>query len=336
MSDVTIFIKKTEKFIVNFDNRIHTYSYSSNLEDDLIDIIEELNMRKDNKIYLILDLNFFYINDISTNGYYINTNNYLHINDEDFEIIDKVLNEYKLNIYKIIPFTEIIRNNKKYENKVIVFEYLNSYIYFKYKDKENEILLKKEIEDYDIFLYGFEDYWNIILEIKVNNIKNVINFKNSLIRKLEYIFIAITLLVFISSASIYYFLNKNYFNTNKMKNENEILIGKIENIEEEIENAFLIDDEEKTEKLEEKSIKMSKKKIYEDIDFLINISEYINSYQLIEYQDNFWNVKLNIKNILSLEKIQDEIKKRYLFLELLDIFDKNGNIICILKYGNSL
>lgn len=303
--EIILFITKNNIYIFN-EKEENVYGFE-NLELELSDILDGLELDKNYKIYIFLDL--YYFNEYKRK---------FILNEEIKNIVEDILKNFKFYIY-LMNYVDILIE-KNYGKSIMIIEEDRSYDFLFQKNKyEFQIIdFKREdcekdqiYDDYVIYLSENEifdcikEYRNLS-KLKKIYIKSLFNEKY-----LIYFAIIFSLLTYYFSS---YFFNVNEIILKKgMLNEDIISIeNKLEDKKSEVKSVGLID--------------IYKKPIYLDIDFYINMTKYGIKYTDISYKDKKWYLKGVAENLKILDNFNVEIKKLNKNIEILSLTDNEDGI----------
>lgn len=303
--EIILFITKNNIYIFN-EKEENVYSFE-NLELELSDILDGLELDKNYKIYIFLDL--YYFNEYKRK---------FILNEEIKNIVEDILKNFKFCIY-LMNYVDILIE-KNYGKSIMIIEEDRSYDFLFQKNKyEFQIIdFKREdcekdqiYDDYVIYLSENEifdcikEYRNLS-KLKKIYIKSLFNEKY-----LIYFAIIFSLLTYYFSS---YFFNVNEIILKKgMLNEDIISIeNKLEDKKSEVKSVGVID--------------IYKKPIYLDIDFYINMTKYGIKYTDISYKDKKWYLKGVAENLKILDNFNIEIKKLNKNIEILSLTDNEYGI----------
>ena len=303
--EIILFITKNNIYIFN-EKEENVYSFE-NLELELSDILDGLELDKNYKIYIFLDL--YYFNEYKRK---------FILNEEIKNIVEDILKNFKFCIY-LMNYVDILIE-KNYGKSIMIIEEDRSYDFLFQKNKyEFQIIdFKREdcekdqiYDDYVIYLSENEifdcikEYRNLS-KLKKIYIKSLFNEKY-----LIYFAIIFSLLTYYFSS---YFFNVNEIILKKgMLNEDIISIeNKLEDKKSEVKSVGVID--------------IYKKPIYLDIDFYINMTKYGIKYTDISYKDKKWYLKGVAENLKILDNFNVEIKKLNKNIEILSLTDNEDGI----------
>lgn len=303
--EIILFITKNNIYIFN-EKEENVYSFE-NLELELSDILDGLELDKNYKIYIFLDL--YYFNEYKRK---------FILNEEIKNIVEDILKNFKFCIY-LMNYVDILIE-KNYGKSIMIIEEDRSYDFLFQKNKyEFQIIdFKREdcekdqiYDDYVIYLSEnkifdcIKEYRNLS-KLKKIYIKSLFNEKY-----LIYFAIIFSLLT--------YYLSSYFFNVNEIILKKGILNEDISSIENKLEDK----------KSEVKSIgviDIYKKPIYLDIDFYINMTKYGIKYTDISYKDKKWYLKGVAENLKILDNFNIEIKKLNKNIEILSLTDNEYGI----------
>ena len=303
--EIILFITKNNIYIFN-EKEENVYSFE-NLELELSDILDGLELDKNYKIYIFLDL--YYFNEYKRK---------FILNEEIKNIVEDILKNFKFCIY-LMNYVDILIE-KNYGKSIMIIEEDRSYDFLFQKNKyEFQIIdFKREdcekdqiYDDYVIYLSEnkifdcIKEYRNLS-KLKKIYIKSLFNEKY-----LIYFAIIFSLLTYYFSS---YFFNFNEIILKKgMLNEDIISIeNKLEDKKSEVKSIGVID--------------IYKKPIYLDIDFYINMTKYGIKYTDISYKDKKWYLKGVAENLKILDNFNIEIKKLNKNIEILSLTDNEYGI----------
>ena len=303
--EIILFITKNNIYIFN-EKEENVYGFE-NLELELSDILDGLELDKNYKIYIFLDL--YYFNEYKRK---------FILNEEIKNIVEDILKNFKFCIY-LMNYVDILIE-KNYGKSIMIIEEDRSYDFLFQKNKyEFQIIdFKREdcekdqiYDDYVIYLSENEifdcikEYRNLS-KLKKIYIKSLFNEKY-----LIYFAIIFSLLTYYFSS---YFFNVNEIILKKgMLNEDIISIeNKLEDKKSEVKSIGVID--------------IYKKPIYLDIDFYINMTKYGIKYTDISYKDKKWYLKGVAENFKILDNFNVEIKKLNKNIEILSLTDNEDGI----------
>ena len=303
--EIILFITKNNIYIFN-EKEENVYSFE-NLELELSDILDGLELDKNYKIYIFLDL--YYFNEYKRK---------FILNEEIKNIVEDILKNFKFCIY-LMNYVDILIE-KNYGKSIMIIEEDRSYDFLFQKNKyEFQIIdFKREdcekdqiYDDYVIYLSEnkifdcIKEYRNLS-KLKKIYIKSLFNEKY-----LIYFAIIFSLLTYYFSS---YFFNVNEIILKKgMLNEDIISIeNKLEDKKSEVKSIGVID--------------IYKKPIYLDIDFYINMTKYGIKYTDISYKDKKWYLKGVAENLKILDNFNIEIKKLNKNIEILSLTDNEYGI----------
>lgn len=303
--EIILFITKNNIYIFN-EKEENVYGFE-NLELELSDILDGLELDKNYKIYIFLDL--YYFNEYKRK---------FILNEEIKNIVEDILKNFKFCIY-LMNYVDILIE-KNYGKSIMIIEEDRSYDFLFQKNKyEFQIIdFKREdcekdqiYDDYVIYLSENEifdcikEYRNLS-KLKKIYIKSLFNEKY-----LIYFAIIFSLLTYYFSS---YFFNVNEIILKKgMLNEDIISIeNKLEDKKSEVKSIGVID--------------IYKKPIYLDIDFYINMTKYGIKYTDISYKDKKWYLKGVAENLKILDNFNVEIKKLNKNIEILSLTDNEDGI----------
>lgn len=303
--EIILFITKNNIYIFN-EKEENVYGFE-NLELELSDILDGLELDKNYKIYIFLDL--YYFNEYKRK---------FILNEEIKNIVEDILKNFKFCIY-LMNYVDILIE-KNYGKSIMIIEEDRSYDFLFQKNKyEFQIIdFKREdcekdqiYDDYVIYLSENEifdcikEYRNLS-KLKKIYIKSLFNEKY-----LIYFAIIFSLLTYYFSS---YFFNVNEIILKKgMLNEDIISIeNKLEDKKSEVKSIGVID--------------IYKKPIYLDIDFYINMTKYGIKYTDISYKDKKWYLKGVAENLKILDNFNIEIKKLNKNIEILSLTDNEYGI----------
>ena len=303
--EIILFITKNNIYIFN-EKEENVYGFE-NLELELSDILDGLELDKNYKIYIFLDL--YYFNEYKRK---------FILNEEIKNIVEDILKNFKFCIY-LMNYVDILIE-KNYGKSIMIIEEDRSYDFLFQKNKyEFQIIdFKREdcekdqiYDDYVIYL-SENEIFDCIKEYKnLSKLKKI--YIKSLFNEKYLIYFAI-----IFSLLTYYF-SSYFFNVNEiilkkgMLNEDIISIeNKLEDKKSEVKSIGVID--------------IYKKPIYLDIDFYINMTKYGIKYTDISYKDKKWYLKGVAENLKILDNFNIEIKKMNKNIEILSLTDNEDGI----------
>lgn len=303
--EIILFITKNNIYIFN-EKEENVYGFE-NLELELSDILDGLELDKNYKIYIFLDL--YYFNEYKRK---------FILNEEIKNIVEDILKNFKFCIY-LMNYVDILIE-KNYGKSIMIIEEDRSYDFLFQKNKyEFQIIdFKREdcekdqiYDDYVIYL-SENEIFDCIKEYKnLSKLKKI--YIKSLFNEKYLIYFAI-----IFSLLTYYF-SSYFFNVNEiilkkgMLNEDIISIeNKLEDKKSEVKSIGVID--------------IYKKPIYLDIDFYINMTKYGIKYTDISYKDKKWYLKGVAENLKILDNFNVEIKKLNKNIEILSLTDNEYGI----------
>ena len=303
--EIILFITKNNIYV--FKDTEESISSFENLELELSDVLDGIELDKNDKIYIFLDLYYF--------------NQYKRkfiLNEEIKNIVEDILKKFKFSIY-LISYVDILIE-KNYGKNIMVIEDDRSYDFlfqnnkydFKIINFKREDCEKDQIfDDYIIYL-SENEIFDCIKEYKNFNKLKKIKIKSIFNEKyLIYFAIIFSLLTYYFSS---YFFNVNEIILKKgMLNEDIISIeNKLEDKKSEVKSVGVID--------------IYKKPIYLDIDFYINMTKYGIKYTDISYKDKKWYLKGVAENLKILDNFNVEIKKLNKNIEILSLTDNEDGI----------
>ena len=303
--EIILFITKNNIYIFN-EKEENVYGFE-NLELELSDILDGLELDKNYKIYIFLDL--YYFNEYKRK---------FILNEEIKNIVEDILKNFKFCIY-LMNYVDILIE-KNYGKSIMIIEEDRSYDFLFQKNKyEFQIIdFKREdcekdqiYDDYVIYL-SENEIFDCIKEYKnLSKLKKI--YIKSLFNEKYLIYFAI-----IFSLLTYYF-SSYFFNVNEIILKKGMLNEDISSIENKLEDK----------KSEVKSIgviDIYKKPIYLDIDFYINMTKYGIKYTDISYKDKKWYLKGVAENLKILDNFNIEIKKMNKNIEILSLTDNEDGI----------
>ena len=303
--EIILFITKNNIYIFN-EKEENVYSFE-NLELELSDILDGLELDKNYKIYIFLDL--YYFNEYKRK---------FILNEEIKNIVEDILKNFKFCIY-LMNYVDILIE-KNYGKSIMIIEEDRSYDFLFQKNKyEFQIIdFKREgcekdqiYDDYVIYL-SENEIFDCIKEYKnLSKLKKI--YIKSLFNEKYLIYFAI-----IFSLLTYYF-SSYFFNVNEIILKKGMLNEDISSIENKLEDK-------KSEVKSVGVIDIYKKPIYLDIDFYINMTKYGIKYTDISYKDKKWYLKGVAENLKILDNFNIEIKKMNKNIEILSLTDNEDGI----------
>lgn len=303
--EIILFITKNNIYIFN-EKEENIYSFE-NLELELSDILDGLELDKNYKIYIFLDL--YYFNEYKRK---------FILNEEIKNIVEDILKNFKFCIY-LMNYVDILIE-KNYGKSIMIIEEDRSYDFLFQKNKyEFQIIdFKREdcekdqiYDDYVIYL-SENEIFDCIKEYKnLSKLKKI--YIKSLFNEKYLIYFAI-----IFSLLTYYF-SSYFFNVNEIILKKGMLNEDISSIENKLEDK-------KSEVKSVGVIDIYKKSIYLDIDFYINMTKYGIKYTDISYKDKKWYLKGVAENLKILDNFNVEIKKLNKNIEILNLTDNEDGI----------
>ena len=303
--EIILFITKNNIYI--FKDTEESISSFENLELELSDLLDGIELDKNDKIYIFLDLYYF--------------NQYKRkfiLNEEIKNIVEDILKKFKFSIY-LISYVDILIE-KNYGKNIMVIEDDRSYDFlfqnnkydFKIINFKREDCEKDQIfDDYIIYL-SENEIFDCIKEYKNFNKLKKIKIKSIFNEKyLIYFVIIFSLLTYYCPA---YFFNVNGF------------MLKIGRLNEDI-NSIKSEIEDKKEEVKSVGvIEILKKPIYLDIDFYINMTKYGIKYTDISYKEKKWYLKGVAENLKILDNFNAEIEKLNKNIKILSLTDNEDGI----------
>lgn len=290
-----------EKIYIKFDDEEYQYIYDD-IFLDLEDNLEELNISKKLPIYLILGSEICGFNKT--------------LDKEIARKFKNILSE-NYNLKKVFTIYDFILG------KTCII--LNDY----------SIKIDEGIEKIDFVLSDYEkdqDFIGYSLILGGDKLKEYLF--NQDVYKKSFLNISQIILYIYFIASFFFFILLFIFTDNKYdtKNiENEIKVLE-KSLEEKKEKRY----EVKKENVEIKP-KISnpfKKPFYMDIEFFLNTNVYGLSYTGIEYDDDIWKVKGEVKDIKGLELFEKKLEKYFDKLSVVELKDKDEGISFIYEFEN--
>lgn len=303
--EIILFITKNNIYIFN-EKEENVYSFE-NLELELSDILDGLELDKNYKIYIFLDL--YYFNEYKRK---------FILNEEIKNIVEDILKNFKFCIY-LMNYVDILIE-KNYGKSIMIIEEDRSYDFLFQKNKyEFQIIdFKREdcekdqiYDDYVIYLSENEIFDCIKEYRNLSKLKKI--YIKSLFNEKYLIYFAI-----IFSLLTYYF-SSYFFNVNEIILKKGMLNEDISSIENKLEDK-------KSEVKSVGVIDIYKKPIYLDIDFYINMTKYGIKYTDISYKDKKWYLKGVAENLKILDNFNVEIKKLNKNIEILSLTDNEYGI----------
>ena len=303
--EIILFITKNNIYI--FKDTEESISSFENIELELSDVLDGIELDKNDKIYIFLDLYYF--------------NQYKRkfiLNEEIKNIVEDILKKFKFSIY-LISYVDILIE-KNYGKNIMVIEDDRSYDFlfqnnkydFKIINFKREDCEKDQIfDDYIIYL-SENEIFDCIKEYKNFNKLKKIKIKSIFNEKyLIYFAIIFSLLTYDLTA---YFFNVNGF------------MLKIGRLNEDI-NSIKSELEDKKEEVKSIGvIEILKKPIYLDIDFYINMTKYGIKYTDISYKEKKWYLKGVAENLKILDNFNAEIEKLNKNIKILSLTDNEDGI----------
>ena len=303
--EIILFITKNNIYIFN-EKEENVYGFE-NLELELSDILDGLELDKNYKIYIFLDL--YYFNEYKRK---------FILNEEIKNIVEDILKNFKFCIY-LMNYVDILIE-KNYGKSIMIIEEDRSYDFLFQKNKyEFQIIdFKREdcekdqiYDDYVIYLSENEIFDCIKEYRNLSKLKKI--YIKSLFNEKYLIYFAI-----IFSLLTYYF-SSYFFNVNEIILKKGMLNEDISSIENKLEDK-------KSEVKSVGVIDIYKKPIYLDIDFYINMTKYGIKYTDISYKDKKWYLKGVAENLKILDNFNIEIKKMNKNIEILSLTDNEDGI----------
>ena len=302
---VILFISKNSIYIFK-DNEESVYNFDS-LELELFDILEGFELKKDDIVYIFLDLYYFKI-----------YNNKFVLDEEIKDVLYQIFKSLEFKIH-LLSYVDILIE-KNYGKNIMVVEDDRTYDFlFKSKNYEFKILdFKREdcekdqiYDDYILYLSD-EEIFSCIKEYE--NFKKIKNlYTKNLINEKYLIYFAV-----IISLLTYYFTSY-FFNVNDLMLKKGKMNENIKSLEIELEEKKV---NEKTNSI----IEIYKKPIYLDIDFYINTTKYGIKYTDIEYKEKKWYLKGVAESLKILDKFSLEVEKLNKDIEILSLTDNEDGI----------
>lgn len=332
IKEYNIYLKKNDKVLVFFENQIYTFEY-----ENIYQISEEINLKKEDKINLILSLDFFEIDNTFSSKKISKTilykKIYISLKKKIFNEIKNIFKNNKIRVYSFLEILTFNNLNMNIENKLIFLE----------KEKGFEINFEKEkiihIEEIDISeenyskeidFSGYQVIFDLSEKISlISNIKeysNLEEIKNNMFDKNYLIFITYILILIFTYITIFYLKN-----TDKIETEISELNLKIEE-----KNNQISEMEEKLKKVnqEEDNIDFNRKKIdfYKDIENFIELTKYGIEYEAINYENGIWEIIGNVIDKENLYSFDKKINELYKKIDIKKIVNKENRIQFIYNF----
>ena len=303
--EIILFITKNNIYI--FKDTEESISSFENLELELSDVLDGIELDKNDKIYIFLDLYYF--------------NQYKRkfiLNEEIKKIVEDILKKFKFSIY-LISYVDILIE-KNYGKNIMVIEDDRSYDFlfqnnkydFKIINFKREDCEKDQIfDDYIIYL-SENEIFDCIKEYKNFNKLKKIKIKSIFNEKyLIYFAIIFSLLTYYFTA---YFFNVNGFilKIGRLNEDINFIKSELEDKKEEVKSVGVIE--------------ILKKPIYLDIDFYINMTKYGIKYTDISYKEKKWYLKGVAENLKILDNFNAKIEKLNKNIKILSLTDNEDGI----------